>query len=76
MLRFKSQLFIDECHHVFCFYLFWQLMEKQRLTNFVDSLLSKLNYFDELENVRFRCHLPRYSFQCNIVLAFRQAVST
>lgn len=29
------------------------LIEKQRLIEFADALRSKLNYFDELENVRF-----------------------
>lgn len=28
-----------------------QVVEKQRLIEFADSLRSKLNYFDELENV-------------------------
>lgn len=36
-----------------CFGL--QLIEKQRLIEFADALRSKLNYFDELENVRLRC---------------------
>lgn len=28
-------------------------MEKQRLIEFAEALRTKLNYFDELENVRF-----------------------
>lgn len=32
-----------------------QVQEKQRLIDFVEALRSKLNYFDELENVRFDC---------------------
>lgn len=32
-----------------------QLVEKQRLIEFAEALRSKLNYFDELENVRFDC---------------------
>jgi len=28
-------------------------MEKQKLMEFAEALRSKLNYFDELENVRF-----------------------
>lgn len=34
-----------------------QLIEKQRLIEFSEALRSKLNYFDELENVRFECYL-------------------
>lgn len=34
------------------------LMEKQRLIEFADSLRSKLNYFDELENVATRFYSP------------------
>ena len=34
-----------------------QLVEKQRLVEFAEALRSKLNYFDELENVRFECYL-------------------
>ena len=34
-----------------------QLQEKQRLIDFAEALRSKLNYFDELENVRFDCWL-------------------
>jgi hypothetical protein len=30
-----------------------QLVEKQRLIEFAEALRSRLNYFDELENVRF-----------------------
>lgn len=30
-----------------------QVMEKQRLIEFAESLRAKLNYFDELENVWF-----------------------
>lgn len=30
-----------------------QLLEKQRLIEFAEALRSRLNYFDELENVRF-----------------------
>lgn len=29
-------------------------MEKQKLMEFAEALRSKLNYFDELENVRFK----------------------
>lgn len=32
-------------------------MEKQRLVEFADALRIKLEYFDELENVRFECHV-------------------
>ncbi|XP_010463298.1 PREDICTED: conserved oligomeric Golgi complex subunit 3-like [Camelina sativa] len=46
------------------------LMEKQKLMEFSEALRSKLNYFDELENVRlkfwptniFFCHMSMY--QC------------
>lgn len=34
-----------------------QLVEKQRLIEFGEALRNKLNYFDELENVRFGCYL-------------------
>lgn len=37
--------------------LLLQLQEKQRLIDFAEALRSKLNYFDELENVRFDCWL-------------------
>jgi conserved oligomeric Golgi complex subunit 3 len=30
-----------------------QLVEKKRLIEFAEALRSRLNYFDELENVRF-----------------------
>lgn len=33
--------------------LLLQVMEKQRLIEFAESLRAKLNYFDELENVWF-----------------------
>jgi hypothetical protein len=33
-----------------------QLVEKQRLIEFAEALRSRLNYFDELENVRFGNH--------------------
>ncbi|XP_047261144.1 conserved oligomeric Golgi complex subunit 3-like [Capsicum annuum] len=33
------------------------LLEKQKLIEFAESLHNKLNYFDELENVRSNCHL-------------------
>jgi hypothetical protein len=39
-----------------------QLVEKQRLIEFAEALRSRLNYFDELENVRFgkhRCHITK-----------------
>jgi len=42
------------CSH---FFFLLQLQEKQRLIDFADALRSKLNYFDELENVRFDCWL-------------------
>lgn len=35
--------------------LLLQVQEKQRLIDFAEALRSKLNYFDELENVRFDC---------------------
>jgi len=35
------------------FLLMMQLVEKQRLIEFAEALRSRLNYFDELENVRF-----------------------
>lgn len=41
-----------------------QVIEKQRLIEFADSLRSKLNYFDELENVSL-------SFTNNCVLLVR-----
>ncbi|KAI4379594.1 hypothetical protein MLD38_005872 [Melastoma candidum] len=34
------------------------LMEKQRLVEFADALRSKLNYFDELENISTNFHSP------------------
>lgn len=37
-----------------CLFLL-QVQEKQRLIDFAEALRSKLNYFDELENVRFDC---------------------
>lgn len=43
-----------------CYLLFiLQLMEKQKLIEFAESLRVKLNYFDELENVRFECYVLR-----------------
>ncbi|XP_020092149.1 conserved oligomeric Golgi complex subunit 3-like isoform X5 [Ananas comosus] len=38
-----------------------QLMEKQRLIEFADALRSKLNYFDELENVSTSFYSPNMS---------------
>lgn len=35
------------------FIMIMQLVEKQRLIEFAEALRSRLNYFDELENVRF-----------------------
>ena len=44
------------------FLMMVQLVEKQRLIEFAEALRSRLNYFDELENVRFgkcRCHITK-----------------
>ncbi len=45
------------CNFTFLFSL--QVIEKQRLIEFADALRSKLNYFDELENVRFECYFTK-----------------
>lgn len=47
-----------------------QVMEKQRLIEFAESLRAKLNYFDELENVRFECYLLRDCLNYVASLAF------
>ncbi|GFY91799.1 sec34-like family protein [Actinidia rufa] len=41
-----------------CDSILHQLMEKQRLIEFAEALRSKLNYFDELENVATNFHSP------------------
>jgi hypothetical protein len=38
---------------IFFFLMRMQLVEKQRLIEFAEALRSRLNYFDELENVRY-----------------------
>lgn len=43
-------------------------MEKQRLIEFAEALRNKLNYFDELENVRFG--FWHKNFNMNVVLLF------
>lgn len=43
-----------------------QLVEKQRLIEFAEALRSRLNYFDELENVSFGKH------SCHIILLYEK----
>nr|CAD1827297.1 unnamed protein product [Ananas comosus var. bracteatus] len=51
------------------------LMEKQRLIEFADALRSKLNYFDELENVRYVESNPQYAESAVYLVKFRQLQS-
>uniref|UniRef100_A0A803NUX5 Conserved oligomeric Golgi complex subunit 3 n=1 Tax=Cannabis sativa TaxID=3483 RepID=A0A803NUX5_CANSA len=51
------------------------VIEKQRLIEFSEALRSKLNYFDELENVRYVENNPQYAESGVYLLKFRQLQS-
>ncbi|KAL6010558.1 Golgi transport complex subunit 3 [Asimina triloba] len=51
------------------------LVEKQRLVEFAEALRSKLNYFDELENVRYVETNPQYAESTVYLVKFRQLQS-
>ncbi|KAG0609641.1 hypothetical protein M758_7G002800 [Ceratodon purpureus] len=49
----KTKMLHDACERL--------VMEKERLIEFADALRTKLNYFDELENISIQFHAPTMS---------------
>lgn len=56
-----------------CLFLL-QLIEKQKLIEFAEALRTKLNYFDELENVRFSSY-GTYEIHFHVNPTFVEATS-
>ncbi|XP_024387285.1 conserved oligomeric Golgi complex subunit 3 [Physcomitrium patens] len=58
----KTKMLHDACERL--------VMEKERLVEFADALRTKLNYFDELENISTQFHAPTMSVGSSHFLPF------